>query len=340
MKRGHGPPGAALWPVSQLSPLAVISNDFSSVAPSALAAAFRADRASWASTGAAATSGSSVMTTASVARMPIPFMSCRRPSFRAEDHEAIVARLRRPDLARPPQHLPDVRATLVARKHAERLRRRLEPDDRVGAEIAEPDDVALVDVDGVGPWAVAGQPPRLPRLGLGVVDADVTGVPFADPDATGRVRPHAARALILGGRLDDRGRAGVEIDARDVIAGERGVVHVATRRRRDAIRPAAARGIPHVHLAGGGIEPPVDTALAGEPDPTALVEGGGVEVGPPARLGQRPALDLARLWVDPHDRVRSALGHPWRAVGADDHPVRRGSFAQRHQFDLAALGFE
>src|SRR5262249_33535962 len=163
------------------------------------------------------------MTTASAARMPIVLMSCDRPSSRAEDHEAIVARLRRPDLARSSQHLPDIRATLVAREHTKRLRRGLEPDDRVGAEVAEPDHVALVDVDGVGAGAVARHPPGLPGLRLRVVHADVAGVPLADPDATGRVRPHAARALIPGGRLDDRGHAGVEVDARDVAAGERGV---------------------------------------------------------------------------------------------------------------------
>src|SRR5439155_11660110 len=179
-----------------------------------------------------------------------------------------------------------------------------------------------------------------PRPGRGVIDADVAGVPFADPDAALAVGPHASRALVPRQRLDDGGGARLEIDARDVVAGERGVVHVAAGRRRDPVGPAPARRVPDLHVARRGIEPAVDPALAREPDAATLVERGRVEVGPLARLRQWPALDLARVRIDAHDRVRAALGDPRRAVGADDHAVRRRTLAQRDQLDPAARGLE
>src|SRR5438034_1399878 len=117
--------------------------------------------------------------------------------------DAVVARLRGPDLARPAEDLPDVRAPPVAREHLELLGGRLEADDRVGAEVAEPHDVLLVHVHGVRARALAGQPPHLPRLRPRIVHAHVAGVPLADPDPALAVGPHAPRALILRRRLDD-----------------------------------------------------------------------------------------------------------------------------------------
>src|SRR3989454_633595 len=274
------------------------------------------------------------------ASLPAGCAWSRSSSSGAEHHEAVVARLRGPNLARPAEDLPDVRAPLVAREHLELLGGRLEADDRVGAEVAEPHDVLLVHVHGVRARALAGQPPRLPRLRPRIVHAHVAGVPLADPDPALAVGPHAPRALILRRRLDDGRRARVEIDARDVAAGQRGVVDVALGRRRDPVGAAAARRVPDLHVAGRGVEAAVHAALAREPDAPALVERRGVEVGPLARLRQRPAPDLARLRIDAHDRVRAALGHPRRAVGADDHAVRRRPLAEWDQLDLAARGIE
>src|SRR4029453_6199901 len=74
---------------------------------------------------------------------------------------------------------------------------------------------------------------------------------------------------------------------------------------------------------------------AREPDPAPLVERRRVEVGVAPGFGQRPALDLARPGIDPDDGVRAAFGHPRRAVGPDDHAVRRRPAPERHEVDLA-----
>src|SRR5690606_33303606 len=124
---------------------------------------------------------------------------------------------------------------------------------------------------------------------------DLTGVPLADPDPAGAVRPDAPSALPLGRRLDDRRLARRGVDARDVIARERGIVDRAVRRGGDAVGPAAAGRVPHVHLAALGIEPVIDAVLAGEPQAAVSVERGGVEVDVAARRRQRERLDLARL---------------------------------------------
>ena len=65
---------------------------------------------------------------------------------------------------------------------------------RVAAPVADPDLVAAVDPDRVGPRAVAGQAPLAPAARRRIVDREVAAQPFADPDAAAAVAPDAARA--------------------------------------------------------------------------------------------------------------------------------------------------
>src|SRR4029079_7877596 len=113
------------------------------------------------------------------------------------------------------------------RQDREALGPGIEADERVAAEVGQPDDVAIVDVDGVRLRGGAGELPLAPRLARGVVHADLAGVPLADPDAAARVRPDAPGALARRRRLEPRRTAGADVDARDMAAGERGVVDVA-----------------------------------------------------------------------------------------------------------------
>src|SRR3989338_5911314 len=141
-------------------------------------------------------------------------------SPRSIDDQPVRARLGRPDLARPAEDPAHGRAAAVARERLEFLRRRIESDHGVGAPVADPDLVLGVHVDGVGTWPVAGQLPGPPGLAPRIVTAQVAGSPLADPDAAARVRPHAPRALALRRRPADRGGAGLEGPARDVVSGE------------------------------------------------------------------------------------------------------------------------
>src|SRR3546814_5021510 len=66
-----------------------------------------------------------------------------------EHHDAVGARLRRPDLALAPQHLPHGGIPAVAREAFETLGLRIEAQHRVGTEVGYPDLVGLVDIDRV-----------------------------------------------------------------------------------------------------------------------------------------------------------------------------------------------
>jgi hypothetical protein len=169
--------------------------------------------------------------------------------------------------------------------------------------VAEPDDVLLVHIHRVRPWPVAGQPPRAPHIGFRIVAADVARVPLADPDLPLRVRPDAPGALVGGGRLDDRRLPGVEVDLRDMAAGEGGVVDGAVRRRRDPVRATATRCIEDPQVTGLRIEASVDPALSREPQDTPGVECCGVEVDVAAALGSGKRLTAA---------VRGSRGR-WRS---------------------------
>src|SRR5262249_24291646 len=151
-------------------------------------------------------------------------------------------------------------------------------DHRVRAPLAEPHFVLVVDVDRVGLRPVARKLPRLLGAGPGVVATHVPRVPLADPDLAAGVGPDAPRPLTLGRWLDDGGCAGLDVEPRDVAAGERRVVHYAVRGRRDAVGAPAARGVPDLHRPTLRIEATVHPVLPGEPDSALLVERGGVEV--------------------------------------------------------------
>ena len=63
----------------------------------------------------------------------------------------------------------------------------VEADESVGAEVGEPDEVELVDVDGVGAGSDAGEGPFTPVLGAWIEAGELAGIPLADPDAAGGV---------------------------------------------------------------------------------------------------------------------------------------------------------
>ena len=154
-------------------------------------------------------------------------------------------------------------------------------------------------------------------------------VPVADPDAPLRVGPHAARTLPARRRLDDGRLAGLDVDARDVAARERRIVDVPAGRRGDAVGSAPPRRLPHPDVVRRGIDAAVDARLAREPDPALPIEGRRVEVRVSGCRRQRPALHGASVRIDAHDRVLAAVGDPRRAVGTDDHAVRRRARPQR-----------
>src|SRR5690606_21874508 len=156
---------------------------------------------------------------------------------------------------------PDRGVGAVAGEAVEGLGRGIETDDGVGAEIGQPDLVVLVDPHRVRARMFAGQLPRLPALAR-LVHAHLARVPLADPDPAFRIAPHAPRTLVFRGRIDRGGGAGLRVDARDVAAGQRGVVHLARWCGGDAVRPPAARRLPHFHLAALRVDTPVVTGLS------------------------------------------------------------------------------
>src|SRR5690606_19289436 len=131
---------------------------------------------------------------------------------------------------------------------------------------------------GVRLGGLSRQAPGAPTVGRRVVQAELAGVPFADPDPADRVRPDPARALIRGGRLDDRGLSGFGIDPCDMTAGQGGVVDRPVRCGRDPVGPGPARCVEDPYRAALWIKTPVDAALAGEPEHAVRIEGCGVEV--------------------------------------------------------------
>ena len=123
------------------------------------------------------------------------------------------------------------RGAFVRQRDAlERLAAGIEAEDRVAAEVAQPDHVALVDVDRVRLRVVARQLPGAPGRLRRVVHREVAAQPFADPDAA-RLSLQTRRApwFGVGGSttVESPRRA---VDAGDERAGER----ARTRRRRSA----------------------------------------------------------------------------------------------------------
>ena len=94
----------------------------------------------------------------------------------------------------------------------------------LAAEVAQPDDVAVVHVHGVGLRRCARQLPLAPAAVARVVPAELAGVPLAHPDAARRVdQTRRAPWPAVGGSITVA-CAGLGVDARDVAAGQRGVV--------------------------------------------------------------------------------------------------------------------
>src|SRR5262245_11330657 len=208
------------------------------------------------------------------------------------DHDQpIGAGFAAPGFAGPAQHLAHVGAALIAREGLVALAHRIETLDRVGGPVRRPHAVLVIDIDRVGTRLALRHREMRPDLLLRVVAADATGIPEARPQHALGVRPYATRTGALARRLDDGGRAGVEINMRDMVAGQRGVPDLARRRHRDAVGPAPARRSPGVDLAGLRIDASVDAILAGEPDDAALVDHRGVEIGTRKLLRQREHLD-------------------------------------------------
>src|SRR5262249_15419670 len=197
----------------------------------------------------------------------------------AHHHQSLGARLAAPGLAVPAEHLAHIGTALVARERGVALGHRIEALDRVGGPVGRPHPVLVVDIDRVGARLALRHREVRPDLLLRVVAAEAAGVPEARPQHALGVRPDAARTGALARRLHDSGRAGVEIDICDVIAGQRGVPDLARRRHRDAIGPTPARRGPGVDLAGLRIDASVDATLAGEPDDATLVDHRSVEIG-------------------------------------------------------------
>lgn len=104
---------------------------------------------------------------------------------RSHDDEFVLTGHRPPDFAGATEDLADVGVGLRVGEAGEFLGGRVEADEGVGAEVAQPDDVLVVDVDGVGLGTGAGELPLLPASGRGVVAPDLSGVPFAHPDVPG-----------------------------------------------------------------------------------------------------------------------------------------------------------
>jgi hypothetical protein len=81
----------------------------------------------------------------------------------------------------------------------------------------------------------------------------------------------------------------------------------------------------------------VHAALAGEPVDAVLVEHAGVEIGVRLLRRQHEVFELFGLQVVAHVRIQPAIGQPGRAVGSDDHSVRRRARADRNVLVLAGL---
>src|SRR5438477_7447544 len=105
---------------------------------------------------------------------------------------------------------------LIACETLELLRDRVESDHRIRGPIAQPDLVIRIDPHRVGLRLVTRKLPFLPGFGDRIVKADLSGIPFTDPEPSFRVGPDAARALVLGRRLVDGRGAAFEIDVGEI----------------------------------------------------------------------------------------------------------------------------
>jgi hypothetical protein len=84
----------------------------------------------------------------------------------------------------------------------------------------------------------------------------------------------------------------------------------------------------------------IHAILPGEPQHAVTVEGRRVEIGIAPINGQWITLHFFRGRIDTYDGIQAAVGDPWRAIGSDDHTMRRRSRSQRDMMCLAGLWIE
>ena len=173
---------------------------------------------------------------------------------------------------------------------------------------------------------------------MGGKEAELSDVPLAHPDLTLRIGPDTARALTTRRRIDRCGDVLLQIDPGDVAIRERRVEHRAVGRGGDPVRTRAARRRHDLQRTALRIEVAEVAGLTGEPQDAGAIERRGVQVH--VRTGKLEHAHVLRRRIDTHDRVQATVGDPWRAVGPDDHAVRRGSRAELHHACRAGLRIE
>src|SRR5207249_4517674 len=121
----------------------------------------------------------------------------------------------------------------------------------------------------------------------------------------------------------------LQVDLGNVAAGERRVEDTrAVWGGDDAVRASTAGRVEHLQVGAARIEAAIDAVLAGEPQDATAIESSRVQVG--VAPGQRKNADLVRLRIHPHDCVLAAIGHPGRAVRAEDDAVWRRPRSERN----------
>ena len=86
------------------------------------------------------------------------------------------------DLTVPSEELTDIRPGARQREDIKGLLLRIETHQRVRPEVAQPDLVQIVHVDGVRPRLIAGQTPFAPGTTGRRIARDLSHIPFAHPD--------------------------------------------------------------------------------------------------------------------------------------------------------------
>src|SRR6266446_9120857 len=112
-----------------------------------------------------------------------------RPLLCLQDEELVGAGFSTPDFALSACELPHAGVTVGQGEGLEFLGLGIEAQDRVRAPVADPHDIGLVDIDGVGLRPVARQAPARPGLGFAVVSEQVATVPAGDPEGVVAVAP-------------------------------------------------------------------------------------------------------------------------------------------------------
>ena len=112
-----------------------------------------------------------------------PFKRIFRTNSISNNYELVGGGFGQPDFAGPAQNLSHVAWSAGQIEDRELLGLRVESDDCVCAEVAQPNRVVLVHIHRIGPGAVSRELPFIPVAGRGIVGGHLSGVPFADPNA-------------------------------------------------------------------------------------------------------------------------------------------------------------